>query len=64
VAERRRLVKPVYRLEVGEEAPDFSLPATGQTAGKGQKGCKINLADYRGKKNVVLAFFPAAWTPV
>jgi peroxiredoxin len=57
-------VKPVYRLEVGDEAPDFTLPATGQTAGKGQKPCAITLSSYRGKRNVVLAFFPAAWTPV
>ncbi len=57
-------MKAVYRLEVGDEAPDFTLPATGQTAGKGQKGTAITLSSYRGKKNVVLAFFPAAWTPV
>lgn len=57
-------MKAVYRLEVGDEAPDFTLPATGLTAGKGQKGAKITLSDYRGKKNVMIAFFPAAWTPV
>jgi hypothetical protein len=62
--ERRQNVKAVYRLEVGDEAPDFTLPATGQTAGKGQKGGPITLSSYRSKKNVVLAFFPAAWTPV
>ena len=42
----------------------FTLPATGTTAGKGQKGTAITLSSYRGKKNIVLAFFPAAWTPV
>jgi peroxiredoxin (alkyl hydroperoxide reductase subunit C) len=47
-------------LEVGDEAPDFTLPATGRSAGKGQKGCPITLSSYRGKKNVVLGFFPAA----
>jgi len=41
-------------LKVGDEAPDFEL---GSTAGK-----KIKLSDYRGQKNVVLAFFPAAFT--
>jgi peroxiredoxin len=61
---RRRPVKGVYRLEVGDEAPDFTLPATGRTAGKGQKACNVTLSEYRGKKNVVLAFYPAAWTPV
>jgi peroxiredoxin len=56
--------KPVWRLEVGDEAPDFELPATGDTAGKGGPPRKIRLTDYRGKKNVVLAFYPAAFTRV
>jgi len=41
-------------LKVGDEAPDFTLPATNNQ--------KVTLADYRGKKNVVLAFFVAAFT--
>jgi hypothetical protein len=61
---KEEAVKGVHRIEVGDEAPDFTLPATGSTAGKGQKGGKITLSDYRGKKNVVLVFYPAAWTPV
>ncbi len=56
--------KPVWRVEVGDEAPDFELPATGDTAGKGGTRKKVRLSDFRGKKNVVLAFFPAAYTPV
>lgn len=48
--------KPVYRLEVGDEAPDFTLPATG--------GQEVGLSEFKGQKNVVLVFFPAAWTPV
>ncbi len=56
--------KPVWRVEVGDEAPDFELPATGDTAGKGGPRKKVRLSDFRGKKNVVLAFFPAAYTPV
>ena len=55
---------PVYRLQIGEEAPDFELEATGDTAGKGGPRKKVHLGDYRGKKNVVLAFYPAAFTPV
>jgi len=39
----------------GELAPDFTL--------KSHTGKSIKLSDYRGK-NVVLAFFPLAWTPV
>ena len=33
-------------------------------AGKGGKHSKVRLSDYRGKKAVVLAFYPAAFTPV
>src|SRR5512135_356127 len=43
-------------LEVGEAAPDFELPATNNRT--------IKLGDYRGKKNVVLAFYPFAFSPV
>jgi peroxiredoxin len=42
-------------LSVGQPAPDFSL--------KSHTGDSVKLSDYRGK-NVVLAFFPLAWTPV
>ena len=41
-------------LKVGDMAPDFTLPSTA--------GGKVTLADFRGKKTVVLAFFPAAFT--
>jgi peroxiredoxin len=41
---------------VGESAPDFTLKSHDERS--------IRLSDYRGKKNVVLAFFPLAWTPV
>lgn len=42
-------------LKIGQPAPDFTL--------KNHLGEQIRLSDYRGK-NVVLAFFPLAWTPV
>lgn len=43
-------------LAVGQPAPDFNL--------KSHDGRVIRLSDYRGKQNVVIAFFPLAWTPV
>ncbi len=43
-------------LKVGDKAPDFTLPAV--------SGTKVSLSQYAGKKNVVIAFVPAAWTPV
>jgi cytochrome oxidase Cu insertion factor (SCO1/SenC/PrrC family) len=42
-------------LKVGQMAPDFSLPSDQQTT--------IKLSDYRGKKNVILAFYILAFTP-
>ena len=56
--------RPTWKVSVGEPAPDFELIATGDTAGKGGPRKKIKLSDYRGKKHVVLAFYPAAFTPV
>jgi hypothetical protein len=45
---------PGLTLQVGDKAPDFALPAT--TAEK------INLADFQGKKPVVLFFYIGAFT--
>ncbi len=56
--------KAIWRMEVGDDAPDFELPATGDTAGKGGPARRIRLSEFRDKKNVVLAFYPAAFTPV
>ena len=55
--------KPIWKLEVGDEAPGFTLIATGDGAGKGGASTQISLSAYRGQRNVVLAFFPAAFTP-
>jgi hypothetical protein len=45
---------PKTHLKVGDAAPDFTLPSTA--------GGQVKLSDFKGKKNVVLAFFPAAFT--
>lgn len=58
------MAKSIWKLQVGDEAPDFELPATGDGAGKGGPKKKVRLSDFRGKKNVMLAFFPACFTPV
>jgi hypothetical protein len=44
-------------LKEGDMAPDFTIAARMNTSGK-----EIKLSDFRGKKNVILAFFPAAFT--
>jgi peroxiredoxin (alkyl hydroperoxide reductase subunit C) len=53
------ILKPIDskpKLKVGDRAPDFTLPSI--------SGEKVSLSQYRGKKNVVISFVPAAWTPV
>jgi len=52
-------LKPVdsaLNVQMGSPAPDFSLPSL--------EGETTTLSQYIGKKNVVLSFVPAAWTPV
>jgi peroxiredoxin (alkyl hydroperoxide reductase subunit C) len=53
------MLKPVdsrTKLTAGMPSPSFTLPAI--------TGDKVSLGQYRGKKNVVISFVPAAWTPV
>ena len=45
----------VKELKVGDPAPDFRLPST--------EGREIALKEFRGKKNVVLYFYPKDDTP-
>lgn len=49
-------------IAIGTEAPDFELPSSELTP-EGKPGKKIRLSDYRGKKNVVLAFYPLDFSP-
>lgn len=41
---------------IGSAAPDFTLPST--------SGADVTLSSFRGKSNVLLAFFPLAFTRV
>ena len=43
-------------LTAGQDAPDFEL--------RSHKGGTVKLSDFHGRKNVVLAFHPLAFTPV
>lgn len=43
-------------IAVGQTAPEFTL--------KSHAGKTVRLSDYRGNRNVILVFFPLAWTPV
>ncbi len=44
-------------IKVGQIAPDFCLESHLEKK-------KFCLSDYLGKKHIVLAFFPLAWTPI
>lgn len=46
-------------LQPGDTAPAFDVPGC-----TGEEKHRVKLADYYGKKNVVLAFHPLNWTPV
>ena len=52
-------LKPIdskLKVKIGDPAPDFTLPSV--------SGEKITLSKYKGEKNVMISFVPAAWTPV
>jgi hypothetical protein len=53
-------VVPHTNLKVGQAAPDFTLPST--VAGPDGRGMRYKLSDFKGKKNVVLAFYVLAFT--
>lgn len=54
--EKLKPTDSVLKVKVGDVAPDFILPSV--------ESGKISLSQYKGKKNVVISFVPAAWTPV
>ena len=56
ITQRRRSDPEWAMLQTGNIAPDFALENTSRQV--------IRLSDFRGKKNVVLAFHPLAFTPV
>ena len=45
---------PPPKIKVGDMAPDFTM--------EDQNGKKVSLKDFRGKKNVALAFYIFAFT--
>ena len=52
-------LKPIdseLKVKVGDAAPGFTLSSI--------QGKKVSLSDFKGKKNVIISFIPAAWTPV
>ncbi len=43
-------------IETGAEAPEFDLEV--------ERGERVRLSDFRGRRNVLLVFHPFAFTPV
>lgn len=54
VALAQQATPPAAKLKVGDVAPDFTM--------NGTDGKTYKLSDFRGKKNVVLAFYVLAFT--
>ena len=50
------MAKAISAPKVGEEAPDFTLMS--------HLDREMKLSDFRGKRNVVMAFYPLAFTAV
>lgn len=42
-------------IEIGEQAPEFAL--------KDQFGREVTLKEFRGRRHVLLIFYPLDWTP-
>ena len=51
---------PHTNLKVGQAAPDFTLPS--DISGPDGRKVRYKLSDFKGKKNVVLAFYVFAFT--
>ena len=54
LAQERPAAEIVTKVKVGDLAPDFTL--------NDQNNTPVKLSDFRGKKNVVLAFYVLAFT--
>ena len=54
---RKSMASRTAMLKAGDPAPDFHLPGH-------RDGEKVRLSDFKGKKNVVLVFYPLDFTPV
>jgi len=49
------LASTVAAVEVGDQAPDFSLPST--------SGDKLSLSQFKGKKHVLIQFYSVDFNP-
>ncbi len=61
LAANASIVQAEGTLKVGDKAPEFPHPVA-STAGEKPAEVKLQLSDFVGKKNIVLAFYVADWT--
>lgn len=54
---------PPPAVKVGDAAPDFTLPYLVAKPDGGFETRQVTLSSFKGKQNVVVAFFPAAFSP-
>jgi peroxiredoxin len=54
---------PPPSVAIGAQAPDFTLPWLAPVGEGKFENRQVRLSDFRGKQNVVVAFFPAAFSP-
>ncbi len=54
---------PAPAVKVGQPAPDFTLRYLAATGDGKFEPKTISLAQFKGRKSVILAFFPAAFSP-
>ncbi len=54
---------PAPAIDVGQQAPDFTLHYLARTPDGKYEQKTVSLGQFRGQKTVILAFFPAAFSP-
>ncbi len=54
---------PPPAVKVGQPAPDFTLRYLAKTADGKYQPKTVSLGQFKGEKTVILAFFPAAFSP-
>ncbi len=54
---------PPPAVKVGDTAPDFTLRYLAKTPDGKFEPKTLSLGEFKGKKSVILAFFPAAFSP-
>jgi len=59
----RQTPPPSPAVKVGQQAPDFTLRYLARTPDGKYAPKTMSLGDFKGQKTVILAFFPAAFSP-